>query len=118
MPLAEPEQLAASAPPARPWTLLPTPWAIWFWNQARKIVVGVIGGTVIAIGIVMLVVPGPGVLTIFGGLAILATEFVWARWMLKFARDRAGKLMAAAQAQMGGTKFPQSSDRAADPPEN
>lgn len=78
----------AEDPPGEPRTLLPLPWAIWFWAQARKIVVGVIGATVILAGIAMLILPGPGWLTIFGGLAILATEFAWAKWMLKFAKQR------------------------------
>jgi len=43
-------------------------------------------------GIAMLVLPGPGWLAIFGGLAILATEFAWARWMLKHARERMTQL--------------------------
>lgn len=92
-----------NAAPARPRTLLPMPWAIWFWNQARKIVVLVIGGTLIVLGIVMLVIPGPGWLTIFGGLAVLATEFAWARWMLKYAKARASQLMEAAKSQLNGT---------------
>lgn len=79
-------------PPGEPRTLLPLPWAIWFWAQARKIVIGVIGATVILAGIAMLILPGPGWLTIFGGLAILATEFAWARWMLKFAKQRVRQL--------------------------
>lgn len=73
-------------------TLLPLPWAIWFWAQARKIVIAVIGTTVLLAGIAMLVLPGPGWLAIFGGLAILGTEFAWARWMLKYAKQRMGEL--------------------------
>jgi tellurite resistance protein TerC len=50
----------------------------------KKAVVAIMGGTVLAIGIVMIVLPGPAVLVIPAGLAILATEFVWAqRWLDK-----------------------------------
>ncbi|MGO3834698.1 PGPGW domain-containing protein [Leucobacter sp. UCMA 4100] len=52
----------------RPWLAL-----------AYKITVAVIGGVVILAGIAMLVLPGPGWLTIFLGLAILGSEFAWAR---------------------------------------
>jgi uncharacterized protein (TIGR02611 family) len=45
----------------------------------KRFVVAVVGFTVIAIGIVLLPLPGPGWAIIFGGLAILATEFIWAR---------------------------------------
>lgn len=77
-------------------TVLPIPWAIWFWRQARKIVVFVIGMTLVAFGIVGLFLPVlQGWLTIFAGLAVLATEFAWARWMLKHAKHRLGVLMEA-----------------------
>jgi uncharacterized protein (TIGR02611 family) len=45
----------------------------------KKLFIALIGGTVVLIGVAMLVLPGPGVLVIAGGLAILATEFIWAR---------------------------------------
>ena len=45
----------------------------------KKFFVALIGGTVLAIGAAMLVLSGPGMLVIAGGLAILATEFFWAR---------------------------------------
>lgn len=50
----------------------------------RRVIVGVIGGTVLLIGIALMVLPGPAFLVIPLGLAILATEFVWAkRWLQK-----------------------------------
>jgi tellurite resistance protein TerC len=45
----------------------------------RKILVGIMGGTVLLIGVVMIVLPGPAVLVIPVGLGILATEYAWAR---------------------------------------
>jgi tellurite resistance protein TerC len=44
----------------------------------KKIVVGIVGGVVLLAGIVMIVLPGPSILVIPAGLAILATEFQWA----------------------------------------
>lgn len=61
---------------------------LWFWSQARKIVVAVIGTTILVAGLAMLLLPGPGWAAIFAGLALLATEFVWARWVLKHARAK------------------------------
>jgi uncharacterized protein (TIGR02611 family) len=52
-------------------------------NQAKKLVIGVIGFTVLFIGVVMLVLPGPAIIIIPAGLAILATQFVWARNLLQ-----------------------------------
>lgn len=51
-----------------------------------KITVAIVGGVVILAGIAMLVLPGPGWLTIFLGLALLGTEFHWARSVLTWLR--------------------------------
>ena len=55
-------------------------------RHARKFVVAVVGGSVVLVGMAMLVLPGPAILVIPLGLAILATEFLWARRWLKRAR--------------------------------
>ena len=52
----------------------------------RRIGVAVAGGSVVAVGVVMLVLPGPAVLVIPAGLAILATEFRWAGRVLERVR--------------------------------
>ncbi len=54
----------------------------WTLRKARRLVVAVIGGTVVLIGVIMIVTPGPAVVVIPLGLGILATEFVWARSLL------------------------------------
>jgi tellurite resistance protein TerC len=58
-------------------------------RAARRMVVLVIGGTVLLIGVAMLVLPGPGLVVAPAGLAILATEFLWARRLLQRVRDSA-----------------------------
>jgi putative membrane protein len=55
-------------------------------GRAQRLVVAVVGGSVVLVGIAMLVLPGPAILVIPLGLAILATEFLWARRWLKRAR--------------------------------
>jgi tellurite resistance protein TerC len=45
----------------------------------RKVIIALIGGTVLLIGIALIVLPGPAFIVIPIGLAILATEFAWAR---------------------------------------
>jgi len=42
----------------------------------------------VLLGLFLLVLPGPGILTIAGGLAILAIDFVWARRVLDWMKDR------------------------------
>ena len=56
------------------------------YSWLRRVVIAVIGITVILSGVAMLVLPGPGLVTIALGLAILATEYVWPRTLLKKAR--------------------------------
>ena len=55
-------------------------------RQAKKLAVLIVGGGLLLAGVVMLVLPGPGLLVIFSGLTILATHFVWARRLLVRAR--------------------------------
>lgn len=57
------------------------------YRAARRIAVGVVGATVLLIGMVMLVTPGPAVVVIPVGLAILSIEFAWARHWLKRMRE-------------------------------
>jgi hypothetical protein len=58
----------------------------------RKFFIALIGGTVVLTGVAMLVLPGPGVLVIAGGLAILATEFIWARRAMRSAKGAVAKV--------------------------
>ena len=55
-------------------------------KQFKRIVVMVVGGTVLAIGVALVVLPGPAFIVIPAGLAILAVEFAWARRWLRSAR--------------------------------
>jgi uncharacterized protein (TIGR02611 family) len=61
-------------------------------RQARRLVVTVVGFTVLLIGVAMLVLPGPAVVVVPLGLAILATEFVWAGRLLNRLRQTAGRV--------------------------
>ena len=55
-------------------------------RHLRRIAVAFVGGIVVAVGVVMIALPGPAVLVIPAGLAILATEFHWARRLLRRVR--------------------------------
>jgi uncharacterized protein (TIGR02611 family) len=57
----------------------------------KKLFITLMGGTVVLIGVAMIVLPGPGLLVIAGGLAILATEFIWARRALRNAKGAFAK---------------------------
>ncbi|HTL73127.1 MAG TPA: PGPGW domain-containing protein [bacterium] len=58
----------------------------------KKFFIALMGGTVVLIGVAMLVLPGPGTLVIAGGLAILATEFIWARRAMRNAKNAVAKI--------------------------
>ncbi len=53
-----------------------------------RVFVGIVGTLIVALGVVLLPLPGPGWLVIFAGMAILASEFAWAARLLDYARDR------------------------------
>lgn len=52
----------------------------------RKLIVGVIGSTVVLVGVALIVLPGPAFLVIPAGLVILASEFAWARRLIRRGR--------------------------------
>ena len=53
-----------------------------------RIVVGLLGGAIVVLGFILIPLPGPGWLIVFAGLALLATEFVWAERLLRYGRRR------------------------------
>jgi uncharacterized protein (TIGR02611 family) len=58
-----------------------------FW----RVVIGIVGGLVTALGAIALVGPGPGILIVIAGLGILATEFAWAARVMVRTRTYAQK---------------------------
>lgn len=57
------------------------------YKAARRIAVLAVGSTILAVGIVMIIVPGPAIVFIPIGLAVLAIEFAWARIWLRKVRE-------------------------------
>ncbi len=57
-------------------------------KNVKRIIIGVIGFTVLLIGLALIVLPGPAFIVIPIGLAILATEFAWARRLLKKVKQQ------------------------------
>ena len=55
-------------------------------RAVRRVVIGVVGATVIAVGVALLVLPGPAFIVLPIGLGILAIEFEWARRLMRRAR--------------------------------
>lgn len=60
----------------------------WSLKKLRRLIVAIIGITILVIGIAMIALPGPAVIVIPAALGILATEFAWARRLLHRVRER------------------------------
>jgi tellurite resistance protein TerC len=96
-----------SLPPEVPKTHL----GVWLLFQARRVVVFVVGFTVLMIGVAMIVLPGPAFVVIPIGLAILATEFVWARRWLKTAKEYIESIKDRAMKAASGDRSDRASSR-------
>ena len=57
-------------------------------RHTKKVLVAIVGGAVVLVGIVAIPYPGPGWLIVFGGLAILSSEFEPAERLLRFAKGK------------------------------
>lgn len=76
----------------------PSDWLRWIGRNTRRILVFLVGVSVLLAGVAMLALPGPGVVVIIVGLVILATEFTWAERAL----DRTTSTAAGAAVKMTG----------------
>jgi uncharacterized protein (TIGR02611 family) len=56
--------------------------------RVYRIIVGILGGAIVIGGLALVPLPGPGWVIVFVGLAVLATEFVWAQRVEQFARGQ------------------------------
>ena len=59
------------------------------YRMAKRIAIGIVGGSVLIVGVAMIVLPGPAFVVIPVGLGILSIEFAWARIWLKKAKEKA-----------------------------
>ena len=73
------------------------------YKAARRIVVTVVGLTVLLIGLVLIVTPGPAFVVIPLGLAILSLEFAWARAWLRKLRETISRKSSEAHGERAET---------------
>jgi len=59
------------------------------YRVAKRIAIGMVGGSVLVVGVLMIVLPGPAFVVIPVGLGILSLEFAWARSWLRKIRQKA-----------------------------
>ena len=70
-------------------------------RETRRLIIFIIGITVVLFGIILIVTPGPASLVIPAGLAILSLEFAWARRLLRKVRRMVG--LSSDETQRGTT---------------
>jgi tellurite resistance protein TerC len=63
------------------------------YRAGRKLAIATIGASIVLLGVAMLVLPGPAILMIPLGLAVLAVEFAWARRWLERLREGSGRVL-------------------------
>jgi tellurite resistance protein TerC len=80
------------------------------YKWARRCAIALVGGTVVLIGILMIVFPGPAIVVIPAGLAILSLEFAWAKHWLRKVKATGNSVMNSASAYW-------SRDKGGSPPE-
>lgn len=61
------------------------------FKKLKRIAIAIIGFTILLVGVILLVTPGPASIVIPAGLAVLATEFVWAENLLKKVKSKLKK---------------------------
>ena len=57
-------------------------------THTRRVGLSAVGAVILVVGIVLLFIPGPGILVVLLGLSILAREYDWAEDLMHWARDR------------------------------
>jgi tellurite resistance protein TerC len=73
---------------------LVTVWNLGNIKVVKRVIVSVVGATVLLIGVALLILPGPAFIVIPVGLAILASEYAWARRWLKKVRQMASNVVS------------------------
>ena len=67
------------------------------YKQFKKLVIFLIGISVVLIGCVLFFTPGPALVVIPIGLTILATEFIWAKKLLKKFKEKVDSFSESAK---------------------
>ncbi len=68
--------------------------------RLRKVLVAIFGGTVILVGLAMTVLPGPAIIVVPIGFAILATEFAWARRVWRRGKIFVGRIRSGGRVKV------------------
>ncbi|MGH2784492.1 MAG: PGPGW domain-containing protein [Actinomycetota bacterium] len=75
----------------------------WVGRNSKRVLVTILGFILVLGGIVLLPLPGPGMLIIIAGLAVLSSEYLWARRALDLAKEKARQAAAKVRRRKGET---------------
>jgi len=67
------------------------------YKQIRRLAIFLIGISIVLIGFILFFTPGPAIVVIPIGLAILATEFIWAKKLLKKFKEKTSEFSKSAK---------------------
>jgi uncharacterized protein (TIGR02611 family) len=73
----------------------------WVGRNSKRVAITIVGFVLVLGGVVLLVLPGPGMLIIIAGLAVLGSEYMWARRMLDMAKKKAREAAARVRRKKG-----------------
>lgn len=71
-------------------------------RSSKRVAVSIVGGALVLIGLAMFVLPGPGILVVVLGFAVLGTEYAWAAATLERTKNVAGQAAKRAKGAAGG----------------
>lgn len=71
-------------------------------RSSKRVAVSIVGGALVLIGLAMFVLPGPGILVVVLGFAVLGTEYAWAAAALERTKKAAGQAAKRAKGAAGG----------------
>ena len=70
-------------------------------RSSKRVAVTVVGGALVLIGLAMFVLPGPGILVVVLGFAVLGTEYAWAAAALERTKKLAAQATSMAKGKAG-----------------
>ncbi len=80
------------------------------YRMARRVIILIVGMTVLVFGVVLIVLPGPAFVVIPIGLAILSIEFAWARRWLRKVRETISENASKLQARRAEARRDEAED--------
>jgi len=69
-------------------------------RHVKKIIIGLIGFPLIIVGLILIPLPGPGLLIMLAGLIVLSNEFDWAQKYVDKARLQLKKVYDSAKGRV------------------